>query len=443
MIDIVRASDFHRHPRIKKILSRRESGDSNVDQVVGKIIARVRKEGDRALRELTLQLDAVRLRSIRVPLSQIKKQAGCAPLELRRAIKAACRNIEDFHRRQIEKSWIVPRGFGSMVGQRISPISALGLYVPGGTAAYPSTVLMNAIPARVAGVRRIAVVTPPKSFMTNPGVAAALVELGLDEVYAVGGAQAVAALAYGTESLRPVDKIVGPGNQFVASAKRMVFGKVDIDMIAGPSEVVVVADHTSDPRLIAADMLAQAEHDTHASAICIALSQDLAQAVRNQIEEQIRTLDRKAICRHSMDVYGAVIVARHLGEAESIVNELAPEHLELHLRGAEAFSRKIRNAGAIFLGPYSPEAVGDYFAGPNHVLPTNGTARFSSPLGVYDFLKRTSIIRYSRQRLARDAENIITLARAEHLEAHARSVEFRLCSKPPQRGSGPVRRKDR
>jgi histidinol dehydrogenase len=285
---------------------------------------------------------------------------------------------------------------------------------------------MNAIPAQVAGVDRIAVVTPPRNLEHNPGLAAALVELTLDEVYAVGGAQAVAALAYGTPSIPRVDKIVGPGNRYVAAAKRMVYGTVDIDMIAGPSEVVVVADSAADARWVAADLLAQAEHDVEASAICIALSKALALRIQREVEEQMDALERGAICRRSIDTLGAVIVARSPSQAQMIVNTMAPEHLELHLRRPEPFSRKIRNAGAIFLGAYSPEAVGDYFAGPNHVLPTSGTARFSSPLGVYDFVKRTSIIQYSRERFERDARAIIQLARAEQLTAHARSIESRL-----------------
>ena len=253
--------------------------------------------------------------------------------------------------------------------------------------------------------------------------------LGRLEVYAVGGAQAVAALAYGTPTIPRVDKIVGPGNRYVAAAKRMVYGTVDIDMIAGPSEVVVVADSTAQARWVAADLLAQAEHDVHASAICITRSNDLARRIQDEVEEQMAWLERSAICRRSIDALGAVIVARSQSQIEMIVNELAPEHLELHLRRPEPFSRRIRNAGAIFLGAYSPEAVGDYFAGPNHVLPTSGTARFSSPLGVYDFIKRTSIIRYSRKRFERDARAIIQLARAEQLTAHARSVEIRLRGK--------------
>ncbi|MBZ5534682.1 MAG: histidinol dehydrogenase [Acidobacteriia bacterium] len=435
MIEIISGSQYQGHPKIRRILSRRQGTDPKVSRVVEAIVRRVRKDGDQALRQLTQKLDGVQLRTIRIPFSRIKKQASFAPVGLRRAITQARHNIEEFHQQQVEKSWTIPKGFGASVGQRLAPIAALGLYVPGGTAAYPSTVLMNAIPAQVAGVDRIAVVTPPRNLERNPGLAAALVELNLDEVYAVGGAQAVAALAYGTPSILRVDKIVGPGNRYVAAAKRMVYGVVDIDMIAGPSEVVVVADSTANARWIAADLLAQAEHDVQASAICITLSRELAHRIQREVEKQVSSLERGAICRRSIDRLGAVIVARSQSQAVLIVNELAPEHLELHLRRPEPFSRKIRNAGAIFLGDYSPEAVGDYFAGPNHVLPTSGTARFSSPLGVYDFVKRTSIIQYSRKRFEKDARAIIQFARAEQLTAHARSVESRLTGKARTTGA--------
>lgn len=426
MIDIITISEFERHPKIRRILARRDSSDSKITKTVARILQRIRREGDRALRELTYKFDGVRLRKIRIPFAEVERQAQSAPREVRRALRQARRNIEAFHRRQVEKSWLISRGSGVRIGQRLSPIASVGIYVPGGTAAYPSTVLMNAIPAIVAGVKRIAVVTPPQAFAASPSLAAALVELRLKEVYGVGGAQAVAALAYGTEAIAPVDKIVGPGNRYVAAAKRLVFGTVDIDMIAGPSEVVVVADQSADPRLVAADMLAQAEHDTHASALCITSSMELAQRVQAELDIQSRSLERATICKQSLRDFGAVVVTHNLSEAETLVNALAPEHLELHLRRPEPFSRKIKNAGAIFLGPFSPEAVGDYLAGPNHVLPTNGTARFSSPLGVYDFMKRTSIIQYSRDQLKREARAITTLARAEQLTAHARSVEIRL-----------------
>ncbi len=429
MMEIVSAAEFDRHPKIRKILSRRQAGDAKIQRAVEKILHRVRREGDSALRDLTEQLDGVRLRSLRIPAAEIRKQAGRAPRRLRKAIAAARRRIEDFHRNQIEKSWRVELGAGAWVGQRIAPLSSVGIYIPGGTAAYPSTVLMNAVPAQVAGVKRIAAVTPPRTFQSSPAVAAALCELGLDEVYAVGGAQAIAALAYGTRSILKVDKIVGPGNQYVAAAKRMVFGAVDIDMIAGPTEVVIVADERANARWVAADLLAQAEHDPQASAICITNSERLAHLVQQQVEELMWNLERRLICRDSIDAFGVVIVIHNLSEAETLVHRLAPEHLELHLSDAEPFSRKIKNAGAIFIGSYSPEATGDYVAGPNHVLPTNGTGQFSSPLGVYDFVKRTSLIRYSKERLQKDAALVAALARSEQLTAHAQSVEIRMPSR--------------
>ncbi len=426
MIEIIRVSEFRTHPKIRRILSRQSKRDEKVDRSVQQIIRKVRKEGDRALRDLTRRFDGVELRSIRIDPAEIQRQASRAPRTVRRALARAHRNLVAFHRRQVEKSWYFSSGSGGKVGQRLTPLESVGLYVPGGTAAYPSTILMNAVPAQVAGVKRLAVATPPKAFKTNPSVAAALHELGLDEVYAVGGAQAVAALAFGTTSIKPVDKIVGPGNQFVAAAKRMVFGTVDIDMIAGPTEVVIVADQHADPRWIAADLLAQSEHDPQASAVCVTNSPRLAEFIRQQVEELMSNLERRLICRQSIDEYGAVIVTHNLTEAEELVNEFAPEHVELHLKAAERFSRKIKHAGAIFLGHFSPEAVGDYFAGPNHVLPTSGTARFFSPLGVYDFVKRTSIIEYSKKRLKKDAIDIIALAEAEGLAAHAQSVRVRL-----------------
>ncbi|MDD5544180.1 MAG: histidinol dehydrogenase [Acidobacteriia bacterium] len=438
MMEIVDAASFHRHPRIRRILSRREVEDPQVNRVVSNIIAQVRRRGDASLRQWTRKLDGVVLRSIRIPAKEIERQAARASQEVRRAISAARRNIEQFHRQQLETSWKLSNRSGADIGQRIRPITAAGIYVPGGTAAYPSTVLMNAVPARVAGVKRIVVATPPRNLTSNPAVAAALREMQLEEVYGVGGAQAVAALAYGTATIEPVDKIVGPGNRFVSAAKRLVFGQVDIDMVAGPSEVVVVADGSARADFVAADLLAQAEHDGHASAICISNSRALALQVQAEVEAQMRTLERKQVCRASIDRFGAIVVTPNLAAAEEIVNFLAPEHLELHLRDAEIFSKRIKNAGAIFLGSYSPEATGDYFAGPNHVLPTNGSARFSSALGVYDFLKRTSIIRYSQERLKKDAPSILALARAEGLTAHARSVELRI-----RKGAGNAKNRSR
>ncbi|MEP7271350.1 MAG: histidinol dehydrogenase, partial [Acidobacteriota bacterium] len=311
-------------------------------------------------------------------------------------------------------------------GQRVSPLEIVGLYVPGGTAAYPSTVMMNAIPAQVAGVERIVVATPPTQFAQNPVIAAVLRELGLFEVYTIGGAQAIAALAYGTETVPRVDKIVGPGNRYVAAAKKLVFGTVDIDSIAGPSEIVVIADETARADFVAADMLSQAEHSEDAAAILITPSEELGHAVRAEITRQAESLPRRAIIARSLADYGAVIIVETLEAACRLVDRLAPEHVEIMTTNDEAVAAGLRHAGAIFIGAYSPESVGDYFAGTNHVLPTGGTARFSSALGVYDFLKRTSIIRYTETELRRTAHSIDRLARAEGFEAHARAAMIRV-----------------
>ena len=317
---------------------------------------------------------------------------------------------------------------GVRLGQRITAIERVGLYVPGGTASYPSSVVMNAVPAQVAGVQRIVVATPPRSLRESPAVAAALIELGIDEVYAVGGAQAIAALAFGTETVPRVDKITGPGNRYVAAAKKLVFGIVGIDSIAGPSEVVVIADETAPAGFIAADLLAQAEHDEDASAVLLTTSERLAHEVAAEISRQTELLPRSAVVKDSLARYGAIIVVADLDAACAIANELAPEHLEIITQDDDRVAARIRHAGAIFFGAYSPEVVGDYFAGPNHVLPTCGATRFSSALGVYDFITRTTTLRYSCSALKQSAEKIATLARAEGLEAHARSATIRLNS---------------
>jgi histidinol dehydrogenase len=334
--------------------------------------------------------------------------------------------VRAFHERQREESWEMETANGVRLGQRITPIDRAGLYVPGGTASYPSSVVMNVVPAQVAGVERIIVATPPRTLSENPAVAAALLELNATEVYAVGGAQAVAALAYGTETIPRVDKITGPGNRYVAAAKKLVFGVVGIDSIAGPSEVVVVADETARADFIAADMLAQAEHGVDASAVLLTTDEKLAFTVAAEIEQQAQSLSRFSMLEKSLAEFGAIIVVDNLAEACEVANELAPEHLEIMTRDAESVAAGVRHAGAIFLGEHTPEAVGDYFAGPNHVLPTGGAARFSSALGVYDFVKRTSILRYSSGELRHTAQMIAALAHAEGLDAHARSALIRL-----------------
>ncbi len=404
-----------------------ESGTEEQRSKVLEIIADVRARGDEALKSYTEKFDGVRLDSLCVTDEEIERAYQNVSAEVLRIIQEAAENIRDYHERQKRESWIMTKEDGTMLGQKITPLDAVGLYVPGGTAAYPSSVLMNVIPAQVAGVKRIVITSPPNKDGTLPaGVLVAANELGVKEIYKVGGAQAIAALAYGTETIRPVDKIFGPGNIYVALAKREVFGQVAIDMIAGPSEIVVLADETAKANEIAADLLSQAEHDERASAILVTPSMKLALAVAREVEKQLETLPRKAIAAASLENYGAIYVTETLAEAVEVVNELAPEHLEVMTAEPMQLLGQIRHAGAIFLGRFSSEPVGDYFAGPNHVLPTNGTARFSSGLSVDEFVKKSSIIFYSEPALKQNAEKIAAFARLEGLEAHARAVEERF-----------------
>ncbi|GCD81201.1 histidinol dehydrogenase [Parageobacillus thermoglucosidasius] len=416
--------------RVKSRVSLRrtiESGTEEQRRAVLEIIATVRARGDEALKSYTEKFDGVRLDSLRVTNEEIEAAYQNVSEEALRIIREAAENIRDYHERQKRESWIIAKEDGTMLGQKITPLDAVGLYVPGGTAAYPSSVLMNVIPAQVAGVKRIVITSPPNKNGTLPaGVLVAASELGVKEIYKVGGAQAIAALAYGTETIRPVDKIFGPGNIYVALAKREVFGQVAIDMIAGPSEIVVLADETANVNEIAADLLSQAEHDERASAILVTPSMKLALAVASEVEKQLETLPRKAIAVSALENYGAIYVTETLAEAVEVVNELAPEHLEVMTAEPMQLLGQIRHAGAIFLGRFSSEPVGDYFAGPNHVLPTNGTARFSSGLSVDEFVKKSSIIFYSEPALQRNAGKIAAFARLEGLEAHARAVEERF-----------------
>jgi len=411
---------------LKKVCSRGLETPAEVEEAVARIIASVRQGGDDALLELTNEFDGVRLESLRINPVEIRSLAARTDPELRKIIRRAKENIRSFHQRQLERSWEFEAEEGVRLGQRIRPLQSVGLYIPGGKAAYPSTILMNALPAQIAGVSRIVVATPYQQFHQNPVLAAVLEDLNLTEVYGVGGAQAVAALAYGTVTIPKVDKIVGPGNIYVTTAKRQVFGIVDIDMIAGPTEVMVIADDSVDPDFVAADLLAQAEHDEDACSIAVTLSKDFAYSIQNRVAYLIRNVKREKIIRKSLKNYGSLLIAANWEEAAEAVNTLAPEHLELLMRNPEPFSEKIHSAGAIFFGPYSCEAVGDYFAGPNHVLPTSGTARFASPLGVYDFLKRTSLIKYSQPALQKNRALIEAFALAENLDAHAQSVRVRF-----------------
>ncbi|GMX65942.1 histidinol dehydrogenase [Paenibacillus elgii] len=414
-----------------------EYGTPEQNERVQRIIEEVRRDGDAALRKFAQQFDGVKVEELRVTQEEIEAAYAQVDEGFLEALREAAVNIRRFHEKQMRNSWMDLQADGSILGQVIRPLRRVGLYVPGGKAAYPSSVLMNAIPAQVAGVPEIVMVTPPATAGVegiNPHILVAAAEAGVREIYRVGGAQAVAALAYGTESIPATDKIVGPGNIYVALAKRSVFGAVDIDSIAGPSEIVVLADETADAAFVAADLLSQAEHDEMASAILVTPSRKLAEAVRLEVDRQLSELPRRDIAAQSIRDYGAILTVDSLTEGVGVVNRLAPEHLEIIVREPFDYLSRIENAGAIFLGPYSSEPVGDYFAGPNHVLPTNGTARFSSPLNVDDFLKKSSVIYYSKEALLRDGEKIITLARHEGLDAHARAIEIRLKKEGDQRG---------
>jgi len=413
-----------------KLFARLESRRNLISQdIVGsvrQIVSQVQSEGDRALLRFTERFDKVKMtaRQLRVRHQTLHAAARKADPGLLRDLEKAIFNIHAYHARQVQKSWEFSK-HGVVLGQRVLPLDSVGVYVPGGSAAYPSSVLMNIIPAKIAGVPRIVVVTPPGTFQRNPVIAAALHELNATEVYLVGGAQAIAALAYGTETIPRVAKIVGPGNAYVTAAKREVFGQVDIDMIAGPSEVVILATAESNPRFIAADMLSQAEHDEAACSICFTDSLPHAMLVQRELEVQLESLQRKEIARKSIENYGAVVVMDSYIQSAQWINEIAPEHLEIFSSIPLSAIDLVRNAGSIFYGDYSPEAVGDYFAGSNHVLPTSGTARFFSPLGVYHFQRKTGIIRYTREELSRTWKSIDALARSEGLDAHARSVSIR------------------
>ncbi|NQX69618.1 histidinol dehydrogenase [Paenibacillus alba] len=406
-----------------------EYGSPEQNETVRRIIDEVRQDGDAALIRMAQQFDNVEIAELRVSDEEIQAAYAQVDAEFLAALRQAAANIRAFHEKQKRTSWMDLQANGSLLGQIIRPLKRVGLYVPGGKAAYPSSVLMNAIPAIVAGVPEIAMVTPPATAGEagiNPHILVAAAEAGVKEIYRVGGAQAVAALAYGTQSIPPVDKIVGPGNIYVALAKRFVFGVVDIDMIAGPTDIVVLADEHADPEYIAADLLAQAEHDEMSPAILVTPSQELAESVRLELWRQLDVLPKKAIAAVSTATKGAILLVGSLDEGVDVVNRLAPEHCELLVQEPFNLLPRIENAGAIFLGAYSTEPVGDYFAGPNHVLPTNGTARFSSPLNVDDFLKKSSVIHYSKEALLANGEMIMTLARNEGLEGHARAVEVRL-----------------
>jgi histidinol dehydrogenase len=429
VIEIIGSHDKERlAAKLGRIRERNVTLDADLMSRVGSIVDDVRLRGDAALIDYAKQFDgcAMQPSELRISEEELRRLASSVDANILEALREAIRNVRHFHEHEKQESWEIETAHGVRLGQRITPLERVGLYVPGGTASYPSSVVMNVVPARVAGVQRIVVATPPRSLRENPAVAAALLQVGVTEVYAVGGAQAIAALAYGTETVPRVDKITGPGNRYVAAAKKQVFGTVGIDSIAGPSEVVIIADDTARAEFVAADLLAQAEHAEDASAVLLTTSERLANEVASEVARQTESLPRRAAVEKSLAQYGGIFVVADLDEACAIVNELAPEHLEIVTRDDDSVAARILHAGAIFFGPYTPEVVGDYFAGPNHVLPTAGAARFSSALGVYDFVKRTSVLRYSRAALGHSAGKIATLAKAEGLDAHARSALIRL-----------------
>lgn len=415
---------------LNDLLKRSPNNYGQYADAVNEIVYKVRDEGDKALFEYTAKFDKAELNAENVRVTQEEIQEAYERLENKELvdiIRKAIQNIREYHEKQRQYSWFDSKPDGSILGQKISPLASTGVYVPGGKAAYPSSVLMNIIPAKVAGVEKIVMTTPPGADgKINPTTLVAANEAGVDEIYKVGGAQAIAALAYGTESIPKVDKIVGPGNIYVALAKRAVFGFVSIDSIAGPSEILVLADEGANPRYVAADLLSQAEHDELASAILVTTSRELAEKVSAQVEEFVQQLSRKAILEKSLENYGYILVVDTLEEAIATANDIASEHLEIMTKDPFTVMTKIKNAGAIFLGEYSSEPLGDYFAGPNHVLPTNGTAKFFSPLSVDDFIKKSSIISYSREALAPIQEDIRKFASAEQLTAHANSIKVRF-----------------
>ena len=403
-----------------------QTTDMEIERRVYDIIENVRANGDAALREYSEKFDGVKLDDFKVDQSIIDAAWDNLPEDLKHALLVAKKNITEFHSREIEQGFVDMDTPGITRGQKVTPLARVGLYVPGGTAAYPSTIMMTALPAKIAGVKEIIMVTPPQKYGINPAVLGAAKLAGVDAVYQVGGAQGVAALAYGTEQIPKVDKIVGPGNIYVATAKRQVFGQVDIDMIAGPSEIGIIADESANPVHLAADLLSQAEHDPRARAIMVTNSEKLANLVSDEVERQLSQLPRESIARPAIENNSYIAVMDSVEDMFTVMNEVAPEHLEIQLPDPMEYMSMVENAGSVFLGRYASEPLGDYVGGTNHVLPTSGTAKFSSPLGVYDFVKRISFTQFSRERLQEVAKDITTLARTEGLEAHARAIEVRF-----------------
>lgn len=424
---ITKANGKTEYALIESLKKRSGETDSKIVEIVSSIIQGVKEGGDEAVREYTVRFDGSVPKKTVITKEELSAYYDEVDEEFKTAITNAKNNIYDFHLRQAQQSWMTTNENGVIMGQRIRGLARVGIYVPGGTAAYPSSVLMNAVPAKIAGVQEIIMVTPPgKDGNPNPYIMAAAAVAGVDKVFLCGGAQAVAALAYGTEKIPKVDKIVGPGNIFVATAKKLLYGVVDIDMVAGPSEILIVADKTAKPAFLAADLMSQAEHDKMASAILLTTSETIARATAKEIERQIKYLERQEIIERSLDDYGEIIVCENLKQAINFANELAPEHLELCVEEPLKYVGMIDNAGSVFLGNWSPEPLGDYYAGPNHVLPTSGTARFFSPLSVDSFIKKSSFIYYTEEELRKAKDEIVTLAETEGLTAHANSIKVRF-----------------
>ena len=427
MLKFMEITESNKKSLINELKGRSTETEQEIILSVNNILSKVKKEGDKALFELTKTFDKVDLKTLEVSASEIDECFNNVEEDFINALKEAKVNIEDYHNKQKANGFLMTKDKGVYLGQRVLPLERVGVYVPGGTAAYPSSVLMNVIPAKVAGVDEIVMVTPPdKDGGINPYIGVAARIAGIDKIYKVGGAQAIGALAYGTETIGKVDKIVGPGNIFVATAKKLVFGEVDIDMIAGPSEILVIADEKSDPSFVAADLMSQAEHDKLASSVLITTSKELYEKVEIELERQVKTLEREGIIRTSLKDFGSAIICKTIEECIDISNAIAPEHLEIMVDEPMKYLGMVRNAGSVFLGRYCPEPIGDYFGGTNHVLPTSGTARFFSPLSVDSFIKKSSFIYYSKEAIMENGEKIITLANKEGLTAHANSVKVRL-----------------
>lgn len=413
---------------LEKIIQRKtmQLSDPEVESTVSNIIEDIIENGDAALKKYEKKFDGVDIEDFKLSQEVIDSAFENLDSKVKDALSLAKKNITSFHEKEKARGFIDSEQKGVLRGQKVLPLKRVGLYVPGGTAAYPSTILMSALPAKIAGVDQVVIVTPPQKDGINPAVLAAAKIAGVDSIYQVGGAQAIAALAFGTESIPQVDKIVGPGNVFVATAKKQVFGQVDIDMVAGPSEIGIIADQTANYKQIAADLLSQAEHDKRARPILITDSLDLAKSVDKEVDKQLKVLPREEIATASVNDKGFIAVVEEIDDMFELMNTVAPEHLEVQVENPTQYLNQIKNAGSVFLGKYASEPLGDYVAGPNHILPTGGTARFSSPLGVYDFVKRTSFIQYTKSALEKEASAITTLARVEGLEGHARAIESRF-----------------